>query len=469
MTKGANLDSSARWPPPKCYPGTRIKLHSNISLPIIWMICSRPEAHLKRTFAQTDYAIQCWREFLPIDSAESRSDTEIFIRGRFKEIHKRYKEYVEEDTNGRWPPEAAIEQIGEKIAGFFVFADTLLKHIEDSEMREPDQRLAEILAFFKHSRLIGSRNPMYDLALFYTRILSAIPDDHWYITRQILVASTLHTDNVSFGNTRSGLAVQPMCNLLGITRAKFYAVMRRLHSVIRIPDPSEAANTHLQFFHATFLDYLTDPNRAGRFSIGRLVTDGYASVASAGLRDFAISGLRCLGSAMALSMVWEEEVRHDQGSSRTLEAALTWPSGDADTNWEIAETATEHFHFYFFSLICILLERSELDDVLLGALRGFDFNALAPSNRYLGPSPHFLPHLQPSSLPVCRTQGLSNWDQTLLSVVEKKYPYKKPFDFNNPVKGGFFLLGDSTKSIAVVVDLSNIASKLLVISLKMPS
>ncbi|KAF9439838.1 hypothetical protein P691DRAFT_780185 [Macrolepiota fuliginosa MF-IS2] len=65
-------------------------LHSSTSLPIIWVICSRPESHLKRIFAQTDHPIQCWRDFLPIDSEESRRDTEIFIRGRFKEIHRRY-------------------------------------------------------------------------------------------------------------------------------------------------------------------------------------------------------------------------------------------------------------------------------------------------------------------------------------------------------------------------------------------
>ncbi|KAF9439528.1 hypothetical protein P691DRAFT_642117, partial [Macrolepiota fuliginosa MF-IS2] len=238
-------------------------LHSNTSLPIIWMICSRPESHLKRIFARTDYTIQCWREFLQIDSEESRIDTETFIRGRFEEIHKIYGEQVEEDANGCWPPETAIEQIVVKTSGLFVLADTLLKHIEDSETSDPDERLGEVLAFLRHSHLIGSRNPMHDLDLFYTRILSVIPDDHWSIIRQILVATTFSSE---YGNR---MAVQSICNLLGITRTKFYAVMRRLHSVIDIPEPSDAAETPLHFFHATFLDYLTDPNRAGRFSIGK--------------------------------------------------------------------------------------------------------------------------------------------------------------------------------------------------------
>ncbi|KAF9447409.1 hypothetical protein P691DRAFT_671585, partial [Macrolepiota fuliginosa MF-IS2] len=270
-------------------------LRSNISLPVIWVICSRPESYLKRIFARPDYAIQCWREFLPIDSEESRRDTEVFIRGRLKEIHERYGECVDEGADGSWPPETAIQQIVEKTSGLFVLADTFLRYIEDSETRDPDQRLGEVLAILDHSRITGSRNPMHDLDLFYSRTLSSIPDDHWLITRQILVASTFHTK-------RDQLAVQPLCNLLGITRAKFYAAMRRLHSVTHVPEPSDAAKTPLHFFHATFLDYLTNPNRAGRFFIGRIVTDGGSTIA-AGVQSPVLSGLRCLESTMGLSRI----------------------------------------------------------------------------------------------------------------------------------------------------------------------
>ncbi|KAF9442042.1 hypothetical protein P691DRAFT_765637 [Macrolepiota fuliginosa MF-IS2] len=240
-------------------------LHSNTSLPIIWMICSRPEPHLKQIFAQTDYPIQCWREFLPIQSEESRK-------------------HVEEDADGCWPPETSIKQIIEKASGLFVFADTLLRHIEDSETGDPDERLEEVLAFLWHSHPIDSRNPMYDLDLFYTCILSVIPGDHWSIIHQILVASPISSSECKW------LAVQPICNLLGITRTKFYAMMWRLHSVIDIPEPFDAAETPLHFFHATFLDYLTKPNRSGQFFIGKLVTD-YDVTIVAGFRDLFLSGL----------------------------------------------------------------------------------------------------------------------------------------------------------------------------------
>ncbi|KAF9442044.1 hypothetical protein P691DRAFT_714725 [Macrolepiota fuliginosa MF-IS2] len=396
-------------------------LHPSTTLPIIWMICSRPESHLKRIFARTDYAIQCWKEFLPIDSEESRSDTETFIRGRFKEIHQRYGECVEEGADGSWPRGPAIEQIVEKTSGLFVFADTLLKYIEDSETHDPDERLGEVLAFLRHSHLTGSRHPMHDLDLFYTRILSNIPRNHWSVTRQILVASTF----TSPGGRR--LAVQPMCNLLGITRARFYVVMRQLHSVINIPEPSDATETPLHFFHTTFLDYLTDINRAGRFFIGKLVTT-YDITMVAGLREFVSSGLRCLGSTAGLSQVevHEDKVRGNQEVSRSLKTALSWPSEDAHTNWERAAAAVMDVDRYFFEFICILLKHSELDDQVLSVLRGWDFNILAFVGTRLVYSPlKHLNILQKSSL--IRTQGISEWDQTLLSKVAVRYPNMNPF------------------------------------------
>ncbi|KAF9441092.1 hypothetical protein P691DRAFT_685041, partial [Macrolepiota fuliginosa MF-IS2] len=347
-------------------------LHSNTSLPIIWMICSQLEPHLKQIFAQTDYPIQCWQEVLPIQLEESRSDTETFIRGQFKEIHKIYGKHVEEDADGCWLLETSIKQIVEKASGLFMFANMLLRHIKDSETGNPDERLEEVLAFLWHLHPIDSRNPMYDLDLFYTHILSVIPGDHWSIIHQILVASPISSSECK------QLAVQPICNLLGITRTKFYAVMWQLHSVIDIPEPFDATKTPLHFFHATFLDYLTKPNHSGQFFVGKLVTD-YDITIMAGFWDLFLSGLRCLGSTVGLSLIerHEKEVRGNQEVSQSLNAALSWPSVDVHANWESAEEALWVFRYYFFEFICILLKHSNLDDQLLGVLHSFDSNVLA--------------------------------------------------------------------------------------------
>ncbi|KAF9442045.1 hypothetical protein P691DRAFT_790135 [Macrolepiota fuliginosa MF-IS2] len=232
-----------------------------------------------------------------------------------------------------------------------------------------------------------------------------------------------------------------MCNLLGISRTKFYAAMRRLHSVINIPEPSDATYTPPHFFHAAFLDYLTNPNRAGRFFIGRIVTD-YRITIAAGLRDFVLSGLRCLGSTIGLAEINQNrlEVRGNPEISLLLKQELSWASGDAYTNWANAEVTTWAFSTYFFELICMLLKYSELDDQVLAFLH-VGYRMYSP--------PKYLNKLWTSSL--IRTQSISEWDQILLSKVAVRYPNMNPFDFDDAREDGYFLLGDGTNSIAVVV------------------
>ncbi|KAF9441043.1 hypothetical protein P691DRAFT_780724 [Macrolepiota fuliginosa MF-IS2] len=192
--------------------------NSNTSFLIIWVLI----------FARPDYAIQLWQEFLHIKSEESRRDTVTFICGQFKEIHDQYRECVEEDPNGCWPLETTTKKIIKKTSGLFVLTNTLLKHIGDSETQDPDQCLGEVLAFLEYPLFTGSQSPMHSPNLFYTCILSGIPNDHWPIIFQILVAPTFCTDN------NWSLMVQPICNLLGFTHVRFYAAMWQLHSIINL-------------------------------------------------------------------------------------------------------------------------------------------------------------------------------------------------------------------------------------------
>lgn len=234
-------------------------VQGQISLPIIWMICSRPEPHLMSTFSRVDYPIQCWREVLNIDTEESRDDTALFIRARFKEIHSKYGDCVEEDVNGSWPSQDHITQIIDEASGLFIYASTVLKYIEDVDSGDPDARLAEVQAIIRRLHISGGSSPMTTLDHFYTSILSEIPAITWPVTRLVLMTLSLPPY----------LNITPwaICNILGITRSKFYTAMRRLHSVIHIPSFDKAEEEELHFFHASFGDFLRNPARSGRFCI----------------------------------------------------------------------------------------------------------------------------------------------------------------------------------------------------------
>jgi hypothetical protein len=62
-------------------------------------------------------------------------------------------------------------------------------------------------------------------------------------------------------------SAQALCNFLRLDQYTFYNASRGLHSVMAIPEPEEAAESHLQFYHASFQDFLLDSNRSGKFAI----------------------------------------------------------------------------------------------------------------------------------------------------------------------------------------------------------
>jgi hypothetical protein len=63
-------------------------------------------------------------------------------------------------------------------------------------------------------------------------------------------------------------SAQALANFLRLDRRAFCKATRGLHSVMRIPDPADADKTQLQFYHASFQDFLCDPKRAGQFVVG---------------------------------------------------------------------------------------------------------------------------------------------------------------------------------------------------------
>ncbi|KAF9440191.1 hypothetical protein P691DRAFT_768153 [Macrolepiota fuliginosa MF-IS2] len=170
----------------------------------------------------------------------------------------------------------------------------------------------------------------------------------------------------------------------------------------------------------------------------------YQITIAAGLRDFMLSGLQCLRSTIGLAEINQNrlEVWGNLEILLLLKQELSWASGDTYTNWVNVEVTTWAFSTYFFELICMLLKHSELDDQVLGAFHSLDFNVLAflHIGYQMYSPPKYLNKLWTSSL--VQTQGISEWDQILLSKVA---------DFDNTREDGYFLLGDGTNSITVVV------------------
>jgi hypothetical protein len=97
-------------------------------------------------------------------------------------------------------------------------------------------------------------HPLANLDALYDKILSKVPDDILVDTRRLLL---LHLG--SSGPFRL------QCNLLGLTEDAAYTAMGYMHSVVKVPEPANADDESLHFFHESFEVYLCTFKRS-RFS-----------------------------------------------------------------------------------------------------------------------------------------------------------------------------------------------------------
>jgi hypothetical protein len=102
------------------------------------------------------------------------------------------------------------------------------------------------------------------LDLLYSRILEDIPPPVFKTTRLILAFMSYQR---KFDRNKALSSAQALCNFFRLDRQTFYKASRGLHSVMIVPEPEDAAKSHLQFYHASFQDFLLDPNRSGKFAI----------------------------------------------------------------------------------------------------------------------------------------------------------------------------------------------------------
>lgn len=220
-----------------------------------WMICSRPEPDLKVIFASSTCKAVCVHEKLEVDDNEAQKDARRILDRGFAEIRQRYPDQVTED----WPTKAQILFIASSASGHLGFAAFIIRFIGDKDYDDPSGQLEICLRFLERTGGSEDANPLLALDLLYTRILSDIPANILPTTQRILGLFILY-------NNRH-LTVAAHANFLGLTQASFYRALRHLHSVVSVPPTSEAGESPIQTYHASFPDYLLDKTRSGKFSL----------------------------------------------------------------------------------------------------------------------------------------------------------------------------------------------------------
>jgi hypothetical protein len=151
-----------------------------------------------------------------------------------------------------WPTPEIIDNLVDNSSGYFIYASTIIKFVDDKNFR-PTERLAII---------IGRTEPLSEslfasLDQLYTQILSHVHARPQLLKILMVIAA------------RIDLLIGHVEQLLELEQGDVRLALRGLHSVISGLEKDNSDNSWgLSFHHASFRDFLQDPGRAGIFYIG---------------------------------------------------------------------------------------------------------------------------------------------------------------------------------------------------------
>lgn len=257
---------------------TAIREHGD-NLPLLWAFFSRPEPHIVRTFTSHHISPLCWSTTLPV-SREIDDEIRLYLRGGFENIRRR-RSHIIPPSKSPWPSEEDITALVVMSAGLFVYAATVLKFIGDPDALDAKERLKTILSLRSRNsslRRNDHSNPMEELDTLYTLIMQRIHRNVLPLTLSILLLchelpSMPVVNPLNFANWGDNVPV--LVNLLGVTFQSFDAALSKLHSVLKLDleappalsreqyEESAMVPWKIHFYHASFMEFLTDPTRCG--------------------------------------------------------------------------------------------------------------------------------------------------------------------------------------------------------------
>lgn len=215
--------------------------------PLVWVIASRPEAHLQLTFTSREVGV-------PIDDVDGCRDVEEYLGTKFGAIHQRYRDLIPPVTS--WPAMQDRTRISKASSGFFALAATVTRYIEDPQISDPVRQLDTVLSTTEGLEP-GSLTTLY---AFYSMILAGVPPVMSPILKELFCFYAIvgRTTSLLTGNDSDNqdFPLVVAAAIFGLKQSDVYGALRRLHSVINVPRPDESGRRGIRFYHPSFPHYL---------------------------------------------------------------------------------------------------------------------------------------------------------------------------------------------------------------------
>jgi len=223
-------------------------------LPLRFLIVSRPESHLCEAFEEPELD-DIAKTLSLYGDLKAKDDVSTYLKTEFSRIYtsKRHRD-VMEFIPRPWPSDGVIDMLVRKSGGYFIYASTVIKFI-DEENFSPADRLDQILDTFNSTVLPSESAPFAELDNLYLQILSSYPTSKLPMFKRILgyVVFTSADDIV--------ISVDNIEACFRLPRGQVKLMLRGLRSLISFRDFCFHLN------HASFGDFLLDQERSKNYHV----------------------------------------------------------------------------------------------------------------------------------------------------------------------------------------------------------
>jgi hypothetical protein len=152
------------------------------------------------------------------------------------------------DIPAPWPPADVVESLVEKSSGYFVYASTIIRFIDDKNFR-PTERLVAVSSLTP----TNFEAPFEALDQLYIQILSGVPIQ--FRSKLLDILQCIIISEFKWNPLQ-------IDRLLELRTGDTQLILRCLHSVLNIKK-----NSGISIHHASFLDFLKNPQRSSIFHI----------------------------------------------------------------------------------------------------------------------------------------------------------------------------------------------------------
>ncbi|KDR73106.1 hypothetical protein GALMADRAFT_142255 [Galerina marginata CBS 339.88] len=217
---------------------------------LMFMFSSRAEQEIRLTFSTSAFEGVTTRIALD-NTYQSRADIRQYLEGSFSEMKKTHLQ--KKLIPPTWPEDNDISLLVNKSSGQFIYAATVIRYISSS--RYTPMNSLEIILGLRPTRN-DARRPLAELDALYRDVLFRVEDTS--ATLQLLGA-IIHL--------KDGRHPEFLEKFLFLDEGDVARLLVDVSSLVAINSDLNSESNYIRFLHASFVDFLLDPDRSKEYYI----------------------------------------------------------------------------------------------------------------------------------------------------------------------------------------------------------